>query len=229
VQFEKYVINEAIDLSVLAKCAGITLKQMKMLNPELIQHHTPPNYPGGYELKVPAKTYEAFVENINSVPADAKLQYVIHKVKKGETLSGIAHKYGIGLSQLTRFNKITNKKRIYPNTKLKIPVSKYISNDFELNTDIAVAIEDDETNGEAPYKMVVNENNDDEKFLKLYDSESKKKSVVIVPDDKSLVNYTVKRGDNLIDLSDLFQVRVSDIRNWNKSDRSIKLSPLFTV
>ncbi|MDX1699201.1 MAG: LysM peptidoglycan-binding domain-containing protein [Melioribacteraceae bacterium] len=215
VEYEKYVINEAIDLSVLAKCAGITLKQMKMLNPELIQHHTPPNYPGGYELRVPSKTYDAFVENINSVPEDAKLQYVIHKVKKGETLSGIAYKYGIGLSQLTRFNKISKKKRIYPNTKLKIPVSKYISNDFELNTDIAVAIEDDESNGEAPYKMIVNENSDDSKYLKIYDEESKKNPSVIIPGDKSLVNYTVKRGDNLIDLSDLFQVRVSDIRNWN--------------
>jgi membrane-bound lytic murein transglycosylase D len=215
IDYVTHTINEAIDLSVLAKCAGISLEQMKILNPELIQHHTPPNYPGGYQLKVPAKTYDAFVSNINSVPKEAKLQYVVHKVRKGETLSGIAYKYGVGLSQLARFNKISVKSRIYPNNQLKIPVSKYISNDFELNTDVALAIEENENNGEAPYKMVVNELADEDKYMKIYKSKSDSSVAVIVPDDKEPVSYTVKSGDNLVDLSDLFEVRVSDIRNWN--------------
>ncbi len=116
---------------------------MKRLNPELIQHHTPPNYPGGYELRVPSQTYDAFVANVKSIPTDAKLQYVVHKVKRGETLSGIATKYGVGISQLAKFNKISKNSRIYPNVPLKIPVSKYISNDFELNTDVALAVEEE--------------------------------------------------------------------------------------
>ncbi len=215
IDYEKHVINEAIDLSVLAKCAGVSLKEMKRLNPELIQHHTPPNYPGGYELRVPAQTYEAFVDNVNSIPKDAKLQYVVHKVKKGETLSGIAGKYGVGLSQLAKFNKISTKSRIYPNVPLKIPVSKYISNDFELNTDVALAVEDNENNGEVPYKMVVNGDISDDKYQKIYEQKIGASNTIIIPDDKDLVTYKVKSGDNLIDLSDLFQVRVSDIRNWN--------------
>jgi len=214
IDYKKYIINEAIDLSVLAKCAGVSLKEMKRLNPELIQHHSPPNYPGGYELRVPAKTYDAFVANVSSIPKDAKLQYVIHKVKKGETLSGIAHKYGVGLTRLAKFNKISVKSRIYPKVPLKIPVSKYITNDFELNTDVALAIEE-EGNGEAPYKVVLNDNNDDEKFRKLYEQKAGEPNSYIIPEDKEVVPYRVKSGDNLIDLSDLFQVRVSDIRNWN--------------
>lgn len=211
-EFKKFRINEPIDLSVLAKCAGVSLKQMKELNPELIQHHTPPNYPGGYELRVPAQTYDAFVNNIKSIPDDAKLQYIVHKVKRGETLSGIAYKYGVGLRQLLKFNRLSTKSRIYPNAKLKIPVSKYIANDFELNTDVALAL--DENSTEAPYKLIVNESSEDKNFLKLY-SQDIGSDKIVVPKDKKLVNYTVKRGDNLIDLSDLFQVRVSDIRNWN--------------
>ena len=31
IAYEKYTINEAIDLNVLAKCAGVTLKEMKLL------------------------------------------------------------------------------------------------------------------------------------------------------------------------------------------------------
>lgn len=215
IDYEKHIINEAIDLSVIAKCAGVSLEEMKRLNPELIQHHTPPNYPGGYELRVPAKTYDAFVENVNSIPEDAKLQYIIHNVKRGETLSGISYKYGVRLSQLTRFNKISTRTRIYPNMKLKIPVSKYISNDFELSADVELAIEEEAANGEAPYKMVVNENGDSNKYLKLYQDKISESNSVIIPDDKELVTYNVKRGDNLVDLSELFNVRVADIRNWN--------------
>ena len=214
IAYEKYIINEAIDLSVLAKCAGVSLEEMKRLNPELIQHHTPPNYPGGYELRVPSQTYDAFVDNIKSIPKDAKLQYVVHKVKKGETLSGIATKYGVGISQLAKFNKISKNSRIYPNVPLKIPVSKYISNDFELNTDVALAVEEESTS-EVPYKMVLNTDSDIDKFVGVYQQNDNENGTVIIPADKSLVNYKVKSGDNLIDLADLFNVRVSDIRNWN--------------
>ena len=202
IDYQKYVINEAIDLSVLAKCAGVSLEEMKRLNP------------GGYELRVPSKTYDAFVANVEAIPQDAKLQYIIHKVKSGENLSGIAHKYGVSLSQLAKFNKISTKSRIYPKVPLKIPVSKYITNDFELNTDVASAVEENNNNGVAPYKMVVNSEGDS-KFIELYEKKLGETNTIIIPEDKELVTYTVKSGDNLIDLSDLFQVRVSDIRNWN--------------
>ena len=214
IEYETYNINEPIDLGVLAKCAGVTLKEMKELNPELIQHHTPPNYPGGYNLRVPVRNYDMFVQNIKAVPDDAKLRYVLHYVKKGETLGGIALKYGVSLRQLAKFNKISTRSRIYPRTKLKIPVSKYSTSDFELNTDAAVALEE-EPNKAAPYKLVVNPTVDKDKFLKLYQSKISDSSTVIVPEDKDLVTYKVKRGDNLIDLATLFDVRVSDIRNWN--------------
>lgn len=214
IEFETYKIYEPIDLIVLAKCAGISLKEMKKLNPELIQHHTPPNYPDGYDLKVPLRTYDMFVENVKSIPDDAKLSYVLHIVKRGETLGEIALKYGIKLKQLAKFNKISTRYRIYPGKKLKIPVAKYNTADFELNTDTAVAI-DEEPYKNAPYKMVVNSNVDKNKYLKLYKSRINDSAAVIVPEDKALITYTVKRGDNLIDLADLFQVRVSDIRNWN--------------
>lgn len=213
VDYDTYKLNQAIDLGVLAKCAGISLKEMKLLNPELIQHHTPPNFPGGYKLKVPLRNYDAFVDNLQSIPEDSKLQYVVHSVKRGETLGGIALKYGVGLKQLAKFNKMSTRKTIHPRSKLKIPVSKYSTDDFVLNTNIADAVE--ETNGDAPYTMVVNPNADKDKFLKLYQNRLNDSTSMIVPEGKELVEYRVKRGDNLIDLGELFQVRVSDIRNWN--------------
>ena len=109
-----------MDLKVLAKCAGVSLKVLKDLNPELIQHHTPPNYDGGYKLKIPKLSEDFFAENLSNVPEEAKLQYVIHKVKSGETLGGIAIKYKVRQSNLARVNNISVKSNIYPNQKIKI-------------------------------------------------------------------------------------------------------------
>ncbi|MFZ1289513.1 MAG: LysM peptidoglycan-binding domain-containing protein [Melioribacteraceae bacterium] len=219
IEYVTYKIHDAIDLSVLANSAGISLEEMKELNPELIQHSTPPNYPGGYNLKIPKKNYNLFVSNLEEIPKDAKLQFIVHNVKMGETLLNISEKYGIGLNQLARFNKISTNSRIYPNVKLKIPVAKYTNTDVISNTDIAYAVEENEnivnSNGQAPYKMVHNQNSDDDKFAKLYQATNDDSVAIIIPEDSDLIEYNVKSGDNLTDLGDLFEVRVSDVRNWN--------------
>lgn len=220
IEYEVHKINDAIDLSVLANCAGISLDEMKNLNPELIQYNTPPNYPGGYSLKVPKKNYSLFVKNLASIPSEAKQQYIVHTVKKGETLSLIASKYDIDINLLARFNSISSNSKIYPKVKLKIPVSKYATSDAMSNTDVAFAVEENETevnennSGEAPYKMVHSGNVDDEKFAKLYQNNLDSISF-IMPEGMEQVDYTVKSGDNLLDLADIFEARVSDVRNWN--------------
>ena len=42
-----------------------------------------------------------------------------HKVKKGETLSSIAHKRGISVSKLCQINRISKNKKIRPGQILK--------------------------------------------------------------------------------------------------------------
>lgn len=216
-EYKYYNINEAIDLNVLAKCAGISLKELKKLNPDLIQYCTPPHYPGGYKLKVPARSYNAFVENIKNIPDEAKLQYVLHTVKRGETLSGIAYKYKVSLRHLAKINNISTRSRIYPGVRLKIPISKFTTSDIALNTDLKPA-EEDTTKFDpsvAPYTLVIDNSKSNSDYLKLYSENLKDSSKVIIPKDKSPVNYTVKRRDNLVDIATLFNVRVFDIRNWN--------------
>lgn len=215
--YKVYNVAEAIDLKVLAKCAGIDIELLKEMNPELTQHHTPPNYGGGYPLKIPSVSYDIFVKNLAAVPDEAKLQYVIHTVKRGETLSHIGYKYGVKLSQLAKVNNISVNSMIYPGVKMKIPISGFRESSFTVDVDEAPAIDDVlyATDNQAPYSMVVNEIEDEDKFLKLYEHNISDSSDVIIPEDKSLVNYSVKSGDNLVDIAELFDVRVSDLRNWN--------------
>ena len=209
---KKYFVDEAIDLSVIAKCAGVSTSFIKELNPALVQHCTPPSGYGGYYLRVPSITYDAFVENIKNVPDDAKIQYIYHVVKKGETLSEIAYRYKIRTSHLAKFNHISVNSRIYPGVKLKIPISGKIANDFELSVNELPAVDESKHYEEtSPYDLQINDttgNIDYSKFSILDENE-------ISEEGKIPVFYTIKRYDNLVDLATIFNVRVSDIRNWN--------------
>lgn len=217
IDYKEVNITEGIDTRILAKCAGIDIDLLRDMNPSLVQHCTPPDNTNGFLLKIPAASYDAFEENLSNVPDEAKLQYVVHTVKRGETLSGIAASYGVSLSRLAEFNNISTRSRIYPKVDLRIPLTKVSDDDFTINTDILPAYEDmvSEADENAPYKMVISKTEDEDKYLKLYQDIAAGDSVLIIPDSLDEVHYTVKKFDNLIDIAKIFECRVSDIRNWN--------------
>ncbi len=216
IDYQTHKVDEAIDLHVLAKCAGISTELLKSMNNELVQHHTPPEHYGGYSLKVPAVAYDYFVSNIGNIPKDAKLQYVIHNVRKGETLSHISLNYNVALSQLSKINNVSAKSKIYPGQELKIPVSSFANTDFVVNTDQLPAIDENLIkDDQPPYQLMLSEQNEPDKFQKLYNELMKDSLEIIIPEGSEIVSYTVRQGDNLVNISDLFDTRVSDIRNWN--------------
>jgi len=216
IETKTHDLHEPIDLSVIAKCAGVELSMIKELNPEILQHHTPPDFNGGYKIRIPKVSYEYFVKNLENVPDEAKLQYVLHTVKSGETLSGISYKYKVKLSQLAKVNNMSTKTRIYPRQKIKIPISDFKESDIVLSTDEMPAVDELTYYEEnAPYELQISTNGDIDKYKKIY-AESHSDSVeVIIPKDRELIYYAVKRGDNLVNIADLFNLRVSDVRNWN--------------
>lgn len=223
IQYEKphdytiYKINEAIDLNVLAKCAGISVDLLRDMNPELTQNSTPPNYEGGYPLKIPTKAYDAFVENLKNLPDEAKLQYAVHTVQPGETLSKIANLYDVSISQLAALNNISSRKKLSPGTELKIPAATISVDDLAINTDMLPAIEDEINSlDENPsYKLQITTPPNDDRYAQLYANMYEDSVEFIAPEGKTAIKYIVKSKDNLVDIADLFDVRVSDIRNWN--------------
>ncbi|MFA8344424.1 MAG: LysM peptidoglycan-binding domain-containing protein [Rhodothermaceae bacterium] len=217
IDYKTYKIKQRTDLNVLAKCAGINLKMIKEMNPELIQHTTPPNYDGGYPLKIPTISYDAFVKNLESIPEEARLQYVIHTVKKGETLSHIAYKYKVRLAHLAKANNMSIKKSIRPRQKLKIPISNFNPKSFTIDNIDFVAVADslNGKNDKAPYRLVISDVDGENDYLKIYQGAYNRDSVLVVPEGKEKVIYRVKKYDKLVDIAQLFDVRVSDIRNWN--------------
>ncbi len=195
-QYEIVTIEDCVDLSIIAACVGSTLEEIKSLNPELLRWCTPPNFPN-YQLKIPIGTKEKFLAEYQLIPDDKKLNYVVHKVKRGETVSNIARKYGLVSSVIIDANGISKKTRLSVGRELAIPIPKngsIVQNAVETEID----------------KPSIAKTVKPKKKTTLKDREK-----VYAADDKVKVRYKIKKGDSLGEIAELFDVRMSDLRNWN--------------
>lgn len=210
-EYKTYKVNEAIDLSVLAKCAGVSTETLAEMNPSLIQFCTPPAEYGSFELKVPVKTYDMFVENFRNIPDDIKLKFDYYTVKNNkENLRTIAANFNISVERLASYNGKTAKWKVYKGTVLKIPIRFKGDDSFIASNEAAADVEEEmhSTDPNATYKMV--------QVAPGSGVDASNPSSVIIPEGKVLVEYTIKdEKDNLRDIAKLFDVRQSDIRNWN--------------
>lgn len=119
--FDLVTISHSADLTVLASSAKISLKELKKYNPELRQSATPAET---YDLKIPKGKKELFLTNYNALPEDERFapQYVVHRVRRGESLSSISKKFRVSIHDLAAVNKIRNRHKISVGQKLTIPI-----------------------------------------------------------------------------------------------------------
>ncbi|MEJ2616443.1 MAG: LysM peptidoglycan-binding domain-containing protein, partial [Ignavibacteriaceae bacterium] len=237
--YETYNVNEAVSLSYLASSIGTDLATLQDMNPELTQLSTPPSFPGGYPLKIPVGMSQQLAANLINIPESAKRYYLVHTVRRGETLSGIAFRYGVSTHNLADVNKISIRSKIYPGVELKIPVNNFSAKDFAYNTNVESAKDNNSTNGYVSPYLALNKdadttsddsdnidddivafsddetNNNNENIKDLIEKSDFSSNTVVVPENKVPVKYRVKRKDSLLGIADLFNTRVSDIRNWN--------------
>jgi membrane-bound lytic murein transglycosylase D len=228
--YETFTVNESIDMSFLASCAGVSLETLQDMNPELTQTITPS---GSYQLKIPKGKSETFAANITNIPESAKRTYLVHVVKKGESLAKIAANYGVTSNDLADANNISVKTRLSRGVKLRIPVSGNLTErNFAYNTNTEAAEEGDYVSpylalnkdiNAVPAKDVPVSDNNTTDASEIADAgetadEANDNLIAessIVPEGKVPVTYTVKKNESLLGIADLFNTRVSDIRNWN--------------
>ena len=104
-QYEKMLITGWVDLGEIARACGVTLTTMRELNPELKVAYTP-NKEGGYELKIPAGTRDKLEVALAKMPVTKGVESFRHRVGRGETLSGIADRYGTSVRAIKMANNL---------------------------------------------------------------------------------------------------------------------------
>ena len=120
--YEEVVLENSADLAVLSRVAGIKVKTLLKYNPELRQSATPADSP--YLLKLPKGKKEQFLARWNSIPESERFapQFIVHRVRYGESLWTISKKYGASIHDIAAVNKIRNRHKIRVGNKLKIPI-----------------------------------------------------------------------------------------------------------
>ena len=129
-RFDEVRPKDYVEFGTLASLAGVNVAQFAELNPAFLSAvrngklRVPPNY----LIRVPYGRAESFNQKYAALgPGNhyrsQKSYYVHHKVRNGESLGGIAQRYGSSVRTIMRTNKISSANRIRVGQVLKIPSS----------------------------------------------------------------------------------------------------------
>ncbi|HUV30230.1 MAG TPA: LysM peptidoglycan-binding domain-containing protein [Acidobacteriota bacterium] len=121
VVWDEVEIDRCLDMKVVAREIGCSLEDLKQLNPELLRNYTPPNTKK-YSLKIPVGKRQKFLAAYDAMPSPEETSWVRHKIKRGETVSSIAARYGVSQYAILEANNLRPRSKIYAGRTLIVPV-----------------------------------------------------------------------------------------------------------
>lgn len=119
-EFETATLTQATDLRLIAECAGISVDEIKHLNPHLRSWHTP-RIPE-FDIRLPVGTAVEFANAFAAFPKEKTTAIDSHKIRSGESLGTIARKYGTNVITLQQMNGLKGT-TIRAGRNLKVPAS----------------------------------------------------------------------------------------------------------
>ena len=138
-------------------------------------------------MRVPVGRTAQFVAALDAVPKSERMTVVRHTVRRGETLSIIAAKYGTTVSDVSRANNLRNVNRIYVGMNLVIPRTG--STPPTAREDVTLAsVRPEAAAAPAPKPAATT---------------------------KKPTTHTVVRGDALSDIARRYGVTTADLQKWN--------------
>jgi membrane-bound lytic murein transglycosylase D len=124
-EYEAVSVPSATTLRSIARAAGISQEEVQDLNPHLLQGVTPPGQ--NWSVRLPRGRSETYAHNIERVLAEERLATVEHTVRRGETLSHIAQRYGTSVSALQAANVGIQPRRIHVGQRVRVPARTQIA------------------------------------------------------------------------------------------------------
>lgn len=243
-------VGSQIDLAQAADWAGISMAELSALNPGFNRWATDPD--GPHHLLFPIDKAGTFIEKLASVPENQRVVWGRYQIKPGDTLSSIAKQHRTTIEFLQSINTISGasiragKTLLVPKSsaspehytasisqRLKRTQAGGKGNKFEYTVKSGDTLwsigrqnkvstqQIAKWNGMAPGDTL----RKGQKLVIWQNATSKGTAAV---EDKGIVKkvgYKVRRGDSLATIADKFNVRVSDIAQWNRVNPSRYLQP----
>lgn len=119
--FDITELPSSTDLDIVARLCGVSYEEIVALNPELKRWCTPPSLPN-YQVRLPAGQTTSFTEKYAKIPAERRANYRRHRVKSGDTLIGMAKRYGIRSKDIVVLNNIRKPRALRVGRDLILPL-----------------------------------------------------------------------------------------------------------
>lgn len=247
--FAKVDVAGQIDLNVAAELAELSKDELLALNPAFNHWVTDPD--GPYHLLVPIDRETKLRTAIAALPKEKRVRVAYHRVRRGDTLGGIAAKYGVSVAQL----KATNRMRgtiIHPGQDLLVSAAPGGSGRSATSDDIiqVAAMNKPTTSRPAQGKHVVRQGDSLWSIARRYgvtldeltarndlgtSSTLAVGQVLYLPGTATLAStnpqamssttYVVKRGDTLGRIASRFRVNIADLLGWNRLKATSVIKP----
>jgi len=191
---DEVYIPDATDLHVIAKTAGLTIDQVRDLNPELRRFCTPP---GGWTIRLPKGTKDAFLAEFQKLDAGERLSFTEHRVEKGEPLGKIARAYGVSEGAILRTNGLKSYRQVKVGRVLVIPMKQ------------------------SRRGLLAGSQLEDRRSPRLQGRSAAKTVAAVAPapvrskDDDRRQTYVVKAGDTLWTIANKFSTTVEHLKRLN--------------
>ena len=117
-------LSKPVAIQEISEKLGVSEKQIRIWNPELVNAITPPSRNGGeYMLTVGPSLVEKWPEvSQNLTYLDVK-DVLVHKVRKGDTISSIAARYKVGVKAILNVNPKLSTGRLKIGGEVSVPVA----------------------------------------------------------------------------------------------------------
>ncbi|MCB0412471.1 MAG: LysM peptidoglycan-binding domain-containing protein [Bdellovibrionales bacterium] len=239
--FETASVPHPVSLAKLAKQLEMDEDEIKLLNPRYRTDYVPLyetketilRLPPGKSKKISSQWAVAKVDNAPAPIADN----VIHRVRRGETLSHIAVKYRTSVATIRRINNMGRRSFLRVGQRLRVPDRGGRMQELARSTSSSVASSSSSDSQDTPEKLefhVVRRGENLSLISRRYGvsvgdlmklNSLSRRSVLRVGQrlklkqtyetSNSSSSHKVKRGENLTLIAKRFNVSVHDLRKWN--------------
>lgn len=123
--YDSIVVPTMTGLDVIARLADTTVAAIREMNPQYLRLATPPGVPS--VVRIPSGRGPATVEAYAELPPSRRITFIEHSVARGETMSGIAHRYRVSLNLVVQANPKLRGRMLRPGVRVIVPTSGAIS------------------------------------------------------------------------------------------------------
>jgi membrane-bound lytic murein transglycosylase D len=242
--FQTANVDAQLDLKLAARLAGLSLDDLRLLNPGFKRLVTPPD--GPHDLLLPLDKTQGFLTKMAELPTDKRLRWTRYKIKKGDSLSVIAQDHQVTVAALKEVNKLQSN-TILVGHLLVIPRSGDPSLSPEPHPQTGKSRSRQRRNDPLPQRYVVRQgdslwsiaqaHNLDHRLLAKWNDLALDRSLqpgqeltiqarqtgadllssanLAAGPEPSPISYEVQEGDSLYRIAERFSVTIPELKKWN--------------